>query len=162
MGRRIIIWRVEGTEQYTWREPGLCPPTSCRTDESRSTHDVSTLLNINRIKGACCHTCSQNVRIPHLLDCDRWSTKRRWRAVLRWREQAEYLSAFGGEPAVSPSLENVTRQKPANDCSGVCHTQKQWLYCYKWSSAQRVYCHKWSSAQCLYRHKWSSQGMKKV
>ena len=43
---------------------------------------------------------------------------------MKWREQAEYLSAFGGESAVSLSLENVTCQKPTNDCSGVCYRDR--------------------------------------
>ena len=34
-------WRAEGTEQYTWREAGLCPSSPPRADNSRRTHEVS-------------------------------------------------------------------------------------------------------------------------
>jgi hypothetical protein len=49
---------------------------------------------------------------------------------VRKREQAEYLSAFGGESGVSRSLENVTGRTPTNDCSGVYYKQKQWVFYY--------------------------------
>jgi hypothetical protein len=123
VGRRTIM--ASGRNRVTNMDRGTSLPTKISGRQQPETVPGKPLLNTDRTKGACCHTCPQNLRIAHLLVCDRWSTKWSWRAAVRWRKRAEYLSAFGSESAVSTSLENVTGQKPTNDCNGVCYRQKQ-------------------------------------